>query len=782
MNKRKAGIKVSLLWYRQPAKNWMTEALPIGNGRIGAMFLGGVERERIQFNEESLWTGRPFIGAEGTDPERYTEVHNYIKAGKFAEANESGADLRATCYGTPAYTKYQEAFGAYQAFGDLYLDVKHPEGALADYRRQLDIVDAVGGVSYSVGDVTYRREYLCSFPDQVMAVRMTASQPGQINVRAMLTTLHKNASTQARGDRLVLVGNLVDSAMAFEAQLAVRTKGGKATTTDDAIEIVGADEAELLFGAATDYMNAAFSLHTGEAPSLICRRHVMAAMEKPFDELRAAHVADYRDLYGRCTLELGVDDLAKLPTDERLARFRKEPDPALEALVFQYGRYLLISSSRPGTMPANLQGLWNDSTNPPWNCDWHLDINAQMNYWPTEATGLPECHAPLFGLIQTLQEPGREMAKRVFGARGWFAAINTNPWGYADNRWLCRSIAGWLCLHVWEHYLYTGDRDFLQRTGYPLMRDGALFLLDSLIETDGQLVVGLSESAENYYNAPDDGKRYRLNYGVAMDQQVAWDLFGNCVEAAKILGVEETLAKEFADARARLAPPRVGRFGQLQEWHQDLDDPEDHHRHTSHLWAVFPGRQITPQDTPALAKAAAVSLGHRGTAANGWAFPWRSLIYSRLRDRELAYFWLKGGMGYTTETNLIYDSGGGMYPNLFGASPPFQIDSNFGLTTAVAEMLLQSHRDEIELLPVLPKEWPDGKAIGLRARGGFVADIEWRDGKLVHARIYSSAGRTCRVRYGESAIELVIAKGDSKAIHAETFGAGSSGRMHSAAK
>jgi alpha-L-fucosidase 2 len=511
------------------------------------------------------------------------------------------------------------------------------------------------------------------------------------------------------------------------------------TPAGNAIEITGADEVEFLLAAATDYKNPAFVMHsTGEAPRAACDKHLEAALKKPFTDLRDTHVADYRKLYDRCTLRLGSGAPSALPTDKRLAQHRRTTDPALEALAFQYGRYLLISSSRPGTMPANLQGIWNNSTSPPWNCDWHTDINIEMNYWPAEVTGLSECHLPLFDLLSVMQVNGRETAKLGFRTRGWYAPIYTNPWGNAVNNWQWLSGSGWLCQHLWEHYQYTGDTEFLAKTGYPLMKDAALFLFDSLFEADSKLVTGISVSPEN--------PRCAQNYGVAMDMQIAWESFGNCIEAAKILDTDKALAKQFAVARARLAPPRIGRWGQLQEWYQDMDDPNDHHRHHSHLWAVFPGHEITPQDTPALAKAAAVSLRARGGAANGWAFPWRSLICARLHDTEAAYRWLKGGMAYTTETRMIYDKGGGMYPNMFGACPPFQIDSNFGTTAAVAEMLLQSHRDEIELLPALPKAWPAGKVTGLRARGGFSVDIEWKDSKVTNYRIASPTPREVKVR------------------------------------
>jgi alpha-L-fucosidase 2 len=758
-----------LLWYDQPAQGWMTQALPLGNGRVGAMFFGGIDQERIQFNEESLWTGKPAMLAPDNNPARWNEVHNLLRQGDFAAANKLGLALRATLYGTPAYGQYQQAFGANQAFGDLLLEMKHPAGTATAYRRQLDIATAVGEVRYTVGGVNFRREYFASFPGQVMVVRLTADQPGRISLKAGFATPHRAAAVGVKDSRLGLAGKLAGNGMAFEARLAARIKGGTLNASAQALEITGADEAELLLDAATDYRNPAYAMHTGDPPEAACERHLDAAMRQSYTDLRAAHVADYQALHRRVALDLGGAERAAVPTDRRLAEFRKQPDPPLEALIFQYGRYLLISSSRPGTMPANLQGLWNDSTNPPWTCDWHFDINVQMNYWPAEVTGLPECHEPLFHLLRTLQEPGAEVANRAFNARGWFAPINSNPWGYSDNRWHSRGLAGWLCQHLWEHYQYSGDREFLANTAFPMMKNAALFLLDSLIEVDGELVTGAAESPENKFKAP-DGQLYWLDFGVAMDMQVAWELFGNCAEAAALLGIDEALAQQLTVARAGLAPPRIGRFGQLQEWYHDFDRTDDKHRHTSHLWAVFPGRQITPREAPDLAKAAAVSLKHRGLAANGWAFPWRSLVYSRLGDSALAYHWLKGGMAHTTTTAMVYDRGGGMYPNMLGASPPFQIDSNFGTTAAIAEMLLQSHRRTadgspvLDLLPALPAAWPNGKTTGLRARGGFSVDLAWQDSKLTGAVIRSNSGTSCEVRHGTTVTRLNLKPGEHQKL------------------
>jgi alpha-L-fucosidase 2 len=733
------------LWYEQPAKSWMTEALPIGNGRLGAMFFGGVEKEQLQFNEESLWTGKPSIMAPTNDPKVFHQIHDLLRKGDFVAADKLGETITATPYGTAAYRQYAADFGNYQAFGDVSLEMKHPAGEVTNYRRQLDLSEATGTVSYTLGGVSYRREYFASYPDQAVVMHLSADKPGQVGFRATIATPHKKSTIRVDKGRLILAGTLPSNGMAFEAQLELRAKGGQMTQAGNAIEVTGADEVDLILTAATDYKNPVYAMHTGEKPGLICGPGVDAALKKPFAELRRAHVADYRALYGRCSLDLQGEDFSTMPTDVRMARALKSPDQDLEALIFQYGRYLLISSSRPGTMPANLQGVWNNSNSPPWTGDWHTDINVEMNYWPAEVTGLSECHLPLFDLMKTLTGPGGEVARRAFNARGWFCTVNTNPWGYCDNRWLCRGIAGWLCQHVWEHFRYTGDKTFLAETGYPLMKGAALCLLDGLVEVDGKLVTGVGASAKNKFNG------HRLDYGVAMDMQVAWELFGNCAEAAKILGTDEALAKQFAGARARLAPPKVGASGLLHEWHHDVHN--SNHRHTSHLWAVFPGRQITPQETPELAAAAALSLSKRGELV-GWAFPWRSLVASRLLDRERAYTYLKGGMRHVR-------GGSGMYSNLFGSCPPFQIDSNFGTTAAIAEMLLQSHRCDangspiLEMLPALPAAWSAGKVSGLRGRGGFIVDMEWKEGKVTGYRIGSSSPRPVTVQMNGATKNLV---------------------------
>ncbi len=745
------------LWYDKPATRWL-EALPVGNGRVGGMICGGVEREQVQFNEASLWTGRPFGKWKRNPKGAYGEVDRMILEGRFTDAYKRSLELGPEYgpVGSEGYAEYTKEFGAYQAFGDLLLDMVQPGGAATGYRRHLDLATGVAGVTYRKGGVSFRRELLSSYPDQVMVLRLSADKPGSVSFRAGFKSpqpgaeILTEAATEGGSRHLVLRGNLVGNGMPYEARVLLRRKGGSVKEGKDVLEVRGADEVELVLSAATGFRHGAFRLFTGEKPAAANLRRLGAVAGRPWADLLARHVADHGGLFGRCRFELAGEDPSPPPTDARLRRYATQADPGFEALMFDYGRYLLIASSRPGGLPANLQGIWNDSTAPPWSADWHLDINIQMNYWPAEVTGLAECHLPLFDYMRLLQEPGRAVARDAFGLRGWFAAVNSNLWGYADNRWTWRGGAGWLCQHLWDHYRFNGDREFLEKTAYPLMKDAALFLLDSLIEVDGKLVMAASNSPENFFPSPQDGSRCKVDIGVACDMQIAWDIFGNCVEAARILGIDQEDAARFAAARARLAPPRIGRFGQLQEWYHDLDSPDDDHRHTSHLWGLYPGRQITLQDTPALAKAAAVTLEKRGKTYAPWATAWRSAIYSRLGDPEKAHRMLEWTAGksfeYTWKGRTMRFTN--VHPNGFGSHlvEIFQLDSNTGLTAAVAEMLLQSHRGELHLLPALPAAWPEGKVTGLRAPGGLSVDISWKDGKVTDYRITAPEERVVSIR------------------------------------
>ncbi|MFV3131618.1 glycosyl hydrolase family 95 catalytic domain-containing protein [Niveispirillum sp. KHB5.9] len=725
------------LWYRQPAKVW-TEALAIGNGRLGAMVFGGVDKERLQLNEDTLWSGGPYDPANPDALAALPEVRALIAQGKYAEAE---AMVNARMMGKPVRQM------SYQTLGDLGLEFPGL-GEAVDYRRDLDLDRAVATTRFRVGDTIHTREVFASPVDQVLVVRLSAEGAGRVDVDVKLSTPQKAEVKTDAGDLLAMRGRNgeqhgVQGALRFTCLVRALPVGGTVEAAGNHLKVRGAESVVLLLAAATSFRR--YDDVSGD-PDAIAAGQVLAATGKPFARLLDAHLVSHRALFRRVAVDLGTTAAASLPTDERVRDSEALNDPALAALYHQFGRYLLICSSRPGTQPANLQGIWNDSLKPSWGSKYTININTEMNYWPAEPTALPELAEPLVSLIRDIAETGARTARTMYGARGWMAHHNTDLWratapidGAKYGMW---PVGGaWLCLHLWDHYDYGRDRDFLASV-YPLMKGAAEFFLDTLVEApkSGFLMTSPSLSPENRH--PHGSS---LVAGPAMDQQILRDLFDNCVKAAEILGLDPEFRAQAAKTRARLAPDKTGRVGQLQEWVEDWDMqvPEIHHRHVSHLYAVYPSGQIDVFDTPELAVAARKSLEIRGDEATGWGIGWRLNLWARLGDAERAHLVLR---------MLLRPKR--TYPNLFDSHPPFQIDGNFGGTSGITEMVLRSRKNEIHLLPALPGAWPKGSVTGLRARGAVRVDLSWSGGKLDQAVLEARVPGQHRLRLGKQVIEI----------------------------
>jgi len=713
-----------VLWYQKPAREWV-EALPIGNGRLGAMIFGDPKAEHLQVNEETIWTGKPHDYAHKGAYKYLEAIRTLIASGRQRKAEELAME-----HFMSVPLRQEE----YQPFCDLYLSFPDidPE-QVGSYHRELDLDQALAKVAFEHKGTTYCREYLASYPHQVIVARLSADKDSMISFTVALGSAHQDVEVAAGPEGLALRGRVQPDGIRFEARLVIQADGGTVTIDSGSetagIKVSDANSATIMLVGASSFVS--YKDISGN-PSERCARYLQRLQGAGYDQIRKEHINDYQQLFRTVSFDLGAKPLEQ-PTGWRIAHFEPDLDLQLVSLYFQFGRYLMISGSRPGSLPLNLQGIWNDQLRPPWGSKYTTNINLEMNYWPAEAANLASCHQPLFEMLKMLRQTGAVVAKEHYNCRGWVLHHNTDIWGGAapindSNHGIWPTGGAWLCSHIWQHYLYHRDRGFLAEH-YPIMRDAALFFIDYLVEDEktGWLISTPS-------NSPEQGG---LVAGPAMDHQIIRELMRNCTAASEILDCDHELREQWQSILERIAPDQIGKYGQLQEWIEDLDDPNNKHRHVSHLYALFPGSEISPDIDPRFSEAAKKSLEFRGDKGTGWSMAWKINLWARLLDGDRAYKLLAA---------LIRE---GTYPNMFDAHPPFQIDGNFGAISGIMEMLVQSQLGRISLLPALPKAWPEGRITGICLPGGFTIDISWAQGRLSEAIIHSRLGGECRIQCRE---------------------------------
>ena len=723
------------LWYEQPASSWV-EALPIGNGRLGAMIYGGESTDHIQFNEETLWTGRPHDYSHEGASEYLGTIRKLLWEGKQKEAEKLALEKFMSV------PLHQEK---YQPFGDLWLEFANHD-SITEFRRELDIANAICRTTYMTGGKRYTREYFASHPANLIVIRLLSDNRRSLSFDLKMTALHEDFKvTPGENNTLTLAVKVKNGVLYGSSTARVLLKGGKISCSEDGLHIENANEATILLSAATNFVSPN---DVSGNPEALCAKHLEAAEGKSYEKLKKEHIEDYRNYFDRFSIDLGSSGKENLPTDKRINEIPVEMDNSLAALYVQYGRYLLLSSSREGSYPANLQGIWNDRLNPPWDSKYTVNINIEMNYWPAEVLNIAECHEALFRMIGEVVPAGSKVADDHYNARGWVLHHNTDIWRgaapiNASDHGIWVGGSGWMAHHYWEHFLFGRDTSFLRNTAWPVMKSAAMFYADFLVAdpATGWLVSCPS-------NSPETGG---LVSGPTMDHQIIKSLFRACIEADKILDANDAFVDTLESLLPRIAPYRIGRFGQLQEWMDDIDDPDNKHRHVSHLWGVHPGKEINWKDNPEFMEAARKSLEARGDEGTGWSLAWKINFWARFREGNHTWQMVRmllrpQGMPAARATGGG-SSGGGSYPNLFDAHPPFQIDGNFGGAAGIAEMLIQSHLDEIDILPSLPDAVPSGKIRGIRARGGFELDFEWDEDKLIDLKVKSVSGMPLFLNY-----------------------------------